>query len=386
MPLGLSSALGAKGASDALTEILKQRFIAQQAKQQFGLQQQSQALAQRNSDLTAQNMSADNARQDEALNIQRQGAAASAQNLSETKATKAAQLVELKRIAADPSTPEPIRQLVTLQMGGANVNSVKDLESTPTKPEPAGSDFNQFLNRYASKVGKTVQTLTADDELAARKAYGQSDDRPQSTLGIIVQGPDGPLNVNRQTNTARPVTMDGAPVGKAATASEATDIAQIEQGLSILDELKSIKKDEWLGPLGGRLTQGRISMPGMDVPSDLAKFSAQTATLKNSVIKAITGAAMSAQEGERIMKQIPDFTDKPEVWDQKLLATEKNMMMMHDRTLQLTGVRGAKATPAKQTAQELTVSMADLEAIAKMKNTSVEQEKARATAAGYVIR
>lgn len=55
----------------------------------------------------------------------------------------------------------------------------RQVTPTPKPEKPAATtDYGDFLARYATKIGKTVQTMTADDEVAARKAWGQADDRP----------------------------------------------------------------------------------------------------------------------------------------------------------------------------------------------------------------
>jgi hypothetical protein len=121
-------------------------------------------------------------------------------------------------------------------------------------------------------------------------------------------------------------------------AAVAEKVAGVEQSLSVLKDLERLKKDAWLGPIDGWATKKRISIPGLSVPDDLGKFSAQTSTLKNAVIKATTGAAMSEPEAQRIMEQIPDFTDKPEMWVQKAQATKENLALLRRRMLELSGV------------------------------------------------
>lgn len=129
-----------------------------------------------------------------------------------------------------------------------------------------------------------------------------------------------------------------APAGGAKLSATAIDkLAGIDQSLGILNDLESLKSDSWLGPVQGRMTELEIGMPGASVSDKLAKFAAQTATLKNAVVKAITGAQMSEPEAKRIMKQIPDFSDKPNVWKQKLDATRENMQVLKRRTIELSG-------------------------------------------------
>ncbi len=181
---------------------------------------------------------------------------------------------------------------------------------------PPGSDFKQFLDGpFARSIGKTPDQLTSDDVVAARKKFGQADDTQRVPMPFVLMGPNGPIQVDRTTGTSKPITdVSGAAVGKAASPAVTEKLAGLEQGLSILDELKSLKKDEWIGPLAGRLSQAKFSIPGIPVDEDLAKFSAQTSTLKNAVVKAITGAQMSEPaktlpNGNVVEKQ-PDGTWK----------------------------------------------------------------------------
>ena len=121
-------------------------------------------------------------------------------------------------------------------------------------------------------------------------------------------------------------------------AAIAEKVAGVEQSAAVLDNLEKIKKDDWIGPIAGRVSKGKITVPGLNVDPDLAEFSADTATLKNAVIKATTGAAMSEPEAQRIMEQIPDLTDKPEVWAAKAKTTRRNLALLRRRMLELSGV------------------------------------------------
>jgi hypothetical protein len=81
-------------------------------------------------------------------------------------------------------------------------------------------------------------------------------------------------------------------------------------------------------------------MPGAPVPAPVANYMAEESTLKNAVIKATTGAAMSESEAVRIMEQIPSMTDKPEVWRAKAKATRENLTLLRRRMLELSGASG----------------------------------------------
>jgi hypothetical protein len=101
-------------------------------------------------------------------------------------------------------------------------------------------------------------------------------------------------------------------------------------GLSKLESQLPVVSDS-IGPLAGNWSKAKQKTPGVAVDRAFAAFSAESATLKNSVIKAITGAQMSEPEGRRILEQVPLETDKPEVWQAKAAATRDNLAFMARR-------------------------------------------------------
>jgi hypothetical protein len=212
---------------------------------------------------------------------------------------------------------------------------------TPTKPE-ATTDYQDFLSRWASGRGKTVATLTAQDEVAARKAWGQADDRPIQP--IVLQGPTGPLVVDRGSGTGRPVTdASGQPIGPTPSQAVRTRMGEEEAGLDRINEIRGLYDSNYVGPAMGRWNQLRQNIPDLpgqfdDIPEPLAKFMASAAGLKNDMIRLITGAAVGVQEAKRIEREIPNITDRPEVFTAKLAQTEKNRMSLMARIGAATGM------------------------------------------------
>lgn len=105
---------------------------------------------------------------------------------------------------------------------------------------------------------------------------------------------------------------------------------------SILDEVSTEQLDRLkvmfdrgavalVGPASGRLRQIGQQVPGVPVNKTFAEFDAASSAFKNSVIKAITGAALSEAEATRIRQQIPEVTDKPAVWLAKAKQTRQNL-------------------------------------------------------------
>lgn len=162
--------------------------------------------------------------------------------------------------------------------------------------------------------------------------------RPPSEPIVAVIGPDGkPVYAPRSGAVGQTPAPTGAAARGRLSAVGVEKIAGIDQTLGVLNVLRDLKKDEWLGPLAGRATELSVKVPGVPVSRELARFTAETATLKNSVIKAITGAQMSNFETARILAQVPLFTDKPVVWEEKMRSTQANLAMLKKRWIELSG-------------------------------------------------
>ena len=111
-------------------------------------------------------------------------------------------------------------------------------------------------------------------------------------------------------------------------------VAGLESSLQIAGEMESIFPDvqgdmTGMGPVSGHVSNFLQWMPGKQADPNWARFVAQTATLKNSIIKAYTGAQMSEPEAIRLGAQIPKETDKPEVWRQKMYVNKQNLRALN---------------------------------------------------------
>lgn len=123
------------------------------------------------------------------------------------------------------------------------------------------------------------------------------------------------------------------------SAAAVQQVAGADQGVRIANKLLETLPmfENQIGPIGGRKLQLQMVMPGAPVSEDLARFASEIATLKNATIKAITGAQMSQAEAVRIMEQIPDLVNKPEVFRARIAATVDNLSFMRDRIVELSG-------------------------------------------------
>ena len=200
--------------------------------------------------------------------------------------------------------------------------------------------------RYEATVARDA-AREADNEADRRIALARLDlaernlqrltDRPnQALVGVMT------VDENGVPVTKFVPKVAGAEYERPPTAAQQTQATETEAALGGLAELRTLYRPEWVGPLAGRIAKTKTLTTGGE-PGQ-AEFLSQIATVKNRVIKAITGAQMSEPEARRIMEQIPDETLPPSTFEARMNATEKNYQMLLD-IIRRRGTGGAPATP-----------------------------------------
>lgn len=95
-------------------------------------------------------------------------------------------------------------------------------------------------------------------------------------------------------------------------------LADVGNALFRAGEVRKLFKPEWTGPLAGRFNSMEIALIGDDARK--AQFQAFLEGLRNTVIKARTGAQMSEPEAARILAELPGFNLPPTAFMAKLDA------------------------------------------------------------------
>jgi hypothetical protein len=172
-------------------------------------------------------------------------------------------------------------------------------------------------------VKKIGEIPKGDVHVAQPAPQGASGGQPYF---IPIQMADGFHSYNGRTGQAGPRIGDLKP---GAGAQE--KIAVAEGALHQLDELKGQFNPAWVGPLAGRGKNMQLTVSGERGDEGLAAMAAQVASLKNQIINLRTGAAMSEPEALRIMQEIPDMNNPPDVFLARLEMTRKNIAFLNDR-------------------------------------------------------
>lgn len=103
-------------------------------------------------------------------------------------ATQARMTSYVKMLGDTPWSPELKAQATAQAMTPKDQYDTAHPETAPAKAASQGSDYKQFLTRFAASRGKTLDTLNAADELAAKKAWGQADDHPRVSVNVSGAG------------------------------------------------------------------------------------------------------------------------------------------------------------------------------------------------------
>lgn len=141
----------------------------------------------------------------------------------------------------------------------------------------------------------------------------------------------GAWNAKTGSYKTPPSEAGSTPRRSALPSGEKKAASDIEAAEAKIRNIQTLYNPEFVGPVQGRFNLAKIKTPGISIDKNLARFVAANTTLKNEVIKFITGAQMSEPEANRIMQQIPAMEDKPEVWEAKYDITLQNLQILKQK-------------------------------------------------------
>lgn len=222
---------------------------------------------------------------------------------------------------AGPFSPEAAKHAAGLILG------VKGRADQAAK---AADDARLAASAAATQADRDADNKRQDASAARQEAI----QREQLAISR------GNLDVARGNLAARQAevntsTTDG---GAKLSATAIEKVAGVDQAVGMLDDIERLlpKMRGNIGLVSGRVAGARLAT-GAALSEDLATFDAQITGLKNAVIKATTGAAMSEPEAKRIMGQLPDMTQPEQVFKARLATTRRNLELLKKRTIELSG-------------------------------------------------
>lgn len=234
-------------------------------------------------------------------------------------------------------------QAARIMLDGNQFQQVMSVVGDTYKPEQA-----EFLARNLmgpEKVAANAATLRGQD--ITMRGQDLSADTAKAGQAVTMRGQDISANTTMRgqdisASTARRGQDLSAAASKegggklSATAIE--KVAGVDQSLGMLNDIESLFPDMKgsIGVFDGRMARAKLAS-GVGIDPRLAEFDAQITGLKNAVIKATTGAAMSEPEAKRIMGQLPDLSLPEAVFKARLETTRRNLETLKRRTIELSG-------------------------------------------------
>ena len=293
--------------------------------------------------------------------------------------------------------PEPTKPRAPISVaGGARLydpDSNKVLLDALQEPEKPAAPQRPIT---VAPGGRVIDPTTGKLIFSApdRPQTGGSDTGGQYTSVQQVIGPDGKpamVNVDRRNNRATPIQM---PAGfepnrpaRPVTGAERQTLAyylRMEQALKDIEALEpEISKQGLLGQAQGQLA------PNILQTGTQQKYRQAQRAFTEGRLRKESGAAIPQQEYDNDAKTYffqpgdKDVTQKQAGRRQVL----EGLKMSSGRAYQEHfGDDGDKGGAAAGGGGGKSVSLAQIQAIAKKRGTSVEQERQRAAAEGYVVR
>lgn len=98
------------------------------------------------------------------------------------------------------------------------------------------------------------------------------------------------------------------------------EIASLDKGLGLGAEIQNLlpQVEKFIGPYASKLEEGSRYIPGVERDPNFVLMQQRVGTTLADYVKAISGAAVSEQEAQRLRKNIPTMEDKPAEFKTKL--------------------------------------------------------------------
>jgi len=224
---------------------------------------------------------------------------------------------EATRMGARPGT----REFENIAEGPEKEERIiyKDAQDKTRMIRAAGSDLPAIVDQIIEQGGTidTTKSTLLGERLEIYREAKEKGDKEGAELALY----------------GKP--MVEISLGKPASSAERTAIAETRASIDALDNLKSLfdSTKTRTGPIVGRVDplKGLVGL----TTDEQEGFMAATSAFKNAIIKEITGAQMSQEEAERIMKQVPDITDPSTRWEAKWEQSKKNLEFLQKRRAEI---------------------------------------------------
>jgi hypothetical protein len=241
--------------------------------------------------------------------------------------------------------PEELQRLAASRLSTDRV--AQQQYETPVWDEALGAMVSP--QQKVTLRGQDLQTqrqLQMEMMRADREA-GREDRRDERQLRALAATQnrfnDYPVPVQTKDADGNPVTIyvprseaTGQSFARPLPAAERLKAKEADAALSQIEQLGNLYDDKFVGPISARAYSAKTMVPegllnAVGAPLDplRSEFKAQSAAIKNQMIKLITGAQMSNEEAGRILASVPDDTLNPTEWKARYASTRHNAQILH---------------------------------------------------------
>lgn len=240
--------------------------------------------------------------------------------------------------------PEEVQERVeALRVAGVPKRIIDALMVDPSGMSMTAAERDQAADRAADNR----RQIAADAASQAATKAGQAITMRGQDMAAATARRGQDLTAAQAAARLKFDAANGGTGGAKLSAAAVEKIASVDQSVGMLDDIERLLPSMGgsIGPMDGRVAKARITT-GVGASPELAEFDAQLTGLKNAVIKATTGAAMSEPEAKRIMGQLPDLSQPEAIFKARLTTTRRNLELLKRRTIELSG--GTAQAPASE--------------------------------------
>ena len=195
---------------------------------------------------------------------------------------------------------------------------------------------------------------TVPNEYSVQTLFGKGARPSQQPTGGISTNPVPGQVTQSQAGNAKVTTIQG----QGARPAEA-EVKVLSEGDALKGQLVDIGtlfRPQWTGPIAGRVGAFKQSSTGNASEPGRADFIAKSQVYYDRTVKFITGAQMSEVETKRLIKEIPNPNDPPDVFQAKLKSAQSIIdytVKAYQQNMRQGGVRviGGNTVSPNQAAQ-----------------------------------
>jgi hypothetical protein len=233
--------------------------------------------------------------------------------------------------------PTGLESFMALGSGFANArvgraaNRANEVEDRNKRAAEAASTLAK--HRYETARDAEKSNLDLQRELAVKRTPSASSGTPaKDTFIDIVDPQTGRMRTIRESqwqpgmNRYYPPKDQSSATRVRLNAKNLADIAQQTNVIMQTQDIRKLYRKEFVGPAAGQFGEFKSKFAGRSLAPGQADFRSALATYANAARNALYGSALTKQEIDAAVKQIPSVNDPSEVFEAKLGYTQHNLI------------------------------------------------------------